>query len=550
MTVPETVQTAVQTFAAYPTTRMTIVFQDSSIAVIEISRKDTYVQGMGNTQVTSVAIMANSELYFDTNVILPNVKISKGVTHIDLNATIKNVVIESSDDIHITGSGDFENVTVSTNKTVDFAAKGSIGNLNMENGTGTVELGNELNVSNVTLPPGKTANEVISNFEGVKDKIEKVDNVDNPAYIPGQVPENPNGHFTAGVSKVEGRYGYVSLNVKNQGSYEVKYLQKDRFVTPPTNPGAIGQQVPKGAVSFKDGDQIIQYYGHELFVYQVDAAGTINDMKELDDHTIAPPRYELVGRSLTVTVPMIPKHLSNYGDSTNLFITTENFAQSFADLTEDKWTKVDGLLSITLRLNGDVKGITKVITDFPSVKFMSYLNRESNPVTEKLLLNELYLLLKFDQPKTRSFYIYDSMHYLACGYYGDFSNMDDRCKEPDFKPFQSDSLSMATYRQELLRNELSITTAIDFKRIIAKVDLQLKDKVVTYIKADKQVTDLFKDDFYQYDEGNQLKPETTQRDIDTARLAVNQVSDEFTEKMYLNWLLDTAGRELSGESGR
>ncbi|REB08540.1 hypothetical protein DVB69_05220 [Sporosarcina sp. BI001-red] len=169
--VPETVQTAVQTFAEYPTTRMTIVFQDSSIAVIEIRRKDTYVQGIGNTQVTSVAIMANSELYFDTNVILPNVKISKGVTYIDLNATIKNVVIESNNDIQITGSGDFENVTVSTNKTVDFSAKGSIGNLNMENGTGTVELGNELNVSNVTLPPGKMANEVISNFEEVKEKI-------------------------------------------------------------------------------------------------------------------------------------------------------------------------------------------------------------------------------------------------------------------------------------------------------------------------------------------------------------------------------------------
>ncbi|WP_147300754.1 hypothetical protein [Sporosarcina sp. BI001-red] len=330
----------------------------------------------------------------------------------------------------------------------------------------------------------------------------------------------------------------------------MKYLQKDRFESRPTNSGAIGQPVPKEAIGFNDGDQIIQYYGHELFIYQVDAAGTIIDLKKLDDHTIERPRYEVNGRLLTITVPMIPKHLSNYGDSTNLFIATENFAQSFTDLTEDKWTKVDGFLSIALPLNGEAKGITKVITDFPSFKFMTYLNRESNPVTEGLLLNELYVLLKFDHQKTRSFYVNDSMHYLACGYYGDLSNIEDRCKEPGYKPFQDDSLSMATYREELLKNELSVTTAEEYKRIIAKVDLQLKDKVAIYVKADKQVTGLFKDDFYQYDEGNQLKPETTQQDIDTARLAVNQVSDEFTEKMYLNWLLDTAGIELSGESGR
>ena len=118
-----------------PATSVTITFKDSTVVTMEIKKRDMlfYFRSEGKTEVTQLSIFANAEIFADPDVVLPKLSIFQGVTSIELNATIANVVIESNDDIAVSGSGNFENVEINTNKSVTLKTTGHIKNINVKN---------------------------------------------------------------------------------------------------------------------------------------------------------------------------------------------------------------------------------------------------------------------------------------------------------------------------------------------------------------------------------------------------------------------------------
>ena len=172
--------------AENPKTKITIIFKDSTMATIEIAKNDVYFEATGTTSVTSISLQANANITADPDVIIPKVDIKKGVTLVELNVTIKDIIIESNDDIKLTGKGNIENVVINTDKNVTLDTKGKIENLESKSETSKVTVGKEASITNIQVPEGKSAKDVVENFDQAKDQIEKVDGTTNPDYTPSQ----------------------------------------------------------------------------------------------------------------------------------------------------------------------------------------------------------------------------------------------------------------------------------------------------------------------------------------------------------------------------
>lgn len=504
-------------------TRMKVVFKDSTVAYIEIGKKNMYFAGIGSTKVTSMTVTANADIAFNKNVIVPTINISKGVTRIDLNATIASVVIESDDNIQITGSGDFESVTITTDKTVDFATVGTIGSLNTESLTGNIQLNEKLAVSNIKLPYDKTANEVISNFEIVKDKIKQVNGEQNPDYDPGKIPEFPDGHFAAGLLEVKDRYGYAELNIKNQGAHRVMYELVERRTQKKI--AGIGQQVPATAIEYKHGDQFIFYIGYEVHVYLVDSNNKIIEGKNLGNSFVIFPRYEVQGSKLIVSAAF--KLQDQPTQIPSLYIVSENFSQLFDNLSQEKWSTRDGVNTITLQMEQSVDEKYIGGSHFPGGGFLMV---EGYPRTDKIMLNHLYFAYKLPiNEQNRSMALNWTLRDITCGAFTD-QEFDKRCTDHTITLYETNSISMKAYEQEFLANEQNLTLVKNAKQIIESVNERLKEKIQSYKVAEQLVNQLYKVDYHDSPYEDWLREGVTIEEIDKARVAVNALSDEFTEK--------------------
>ena len=89
--------------------------------------------------------------------------------------------------------------------------------------------------------------------------------------------------FDAGITKVEGRFGYVKLNLFNQGNYKVKYLVVDYSESHKYQDLKAGDAVPENAIEYKSGDEFILWTSSEVFAYQVDSNGKIIEPVDINE---------------------------------------------------------------------------------------------------------------------------------------------------------------------------------------------------------------------------------------------------------------------------
>ena len=268
--------------AESPKTRVTIIFNDSTMAVIEIAKKDVYFSATGSTKVTELSLFANANITANPNVIIPKVSMYRGVTQVELNASIKEVIIDSNDELNLSGSGNFENVTVNTDKKVTLSTIGFIKNLDMHNEQSTVSIGDNAVIGDIALPEGKTVEDIVENFKQAKDKIDKIAGEQNPEFNEDLREKENEKHFAAGILQVHDRFGYVKLNVMNQGDSKVKYLLVDRnedFLSLPK----VGDKAPSEAIDYREDEEFILWFNHEIFVYQVDDNNEIIEVIDVNE---------------------------------------------------------------------------------------------------------------------------------------------------------------------------------------------------------------------------------------------------------------------------
>jgi hypothetical protein len=517
-------------------TKVKIIFKDSTMATIEISKKDVYVASYGRTTVTSISLRANAEIFADEDVIIPKVEIKDGATQVELNVTIKDIIIESNDDIRITGKGNVENVVVNTDKKVTLDTRGEIKNLETKKENSKLVIGENAKIGNIELPQGKTAQDIVENFEQIKEKIEKIDGNSNPSYgTPANTNSSPSTNnppsssedfFDAGI--LEGsKFGYVKLNIKNAGNYKVKYVvvpreEKDHLPK-------VGDILTNG-IEYKKNDEFILWAGHEVFVYLVDNHNKIIDMIDANETWHARP-FDFTAdenkKEITMKTTVKVENMSPVNDSLEyLYLFNDGVKVKMTDFGNLKWEYVDGIPTAKISYSG-----TEFTTTQPNRIFCSLGIGNHRWGGSQSIVDNLSGSYNDDADKSLMAFIIKS-----------FSNEDDEVfrfvlpyleDKDNNVDVKFDSLSLETYKEEIQKKQEA--TFADLQNIIKQVNENLKDQVEKFEAANEAVSNLFKENRYEYGYGdkNALKEGITMDQVKQAEALVKEVSDRFKEKEHL-----------------
>jgi len=514
-------------------TRIKIVFKDSTVAVIEIGKDDTYFSATGSTKVEYVSLFANANITADPDIILPRVDIHQGVTKIELNATIQNVSIESNDDIEVSGSGKFDNVTVNTDKKVTLSTTGMIGNLEVKNESSILNIGVEAKIENIKLPAGKQAVDIVENLEDVKEHIKKINGDANSDYIPPTPGQETGDYFAAGLNSIENRFGYVTLNVKNTGNYKVKYVL-DRYDNIQQFNLPKGSEIPKEAIDYVPKREFILHDDQQVIVYLVDDKNSIIDKKFIDNFHAFPYKFTLNEENNTITITTT----NSYSERTNsyidyLYLYSLTGKYIVKDFSTSSWKTVDGLPTVTLKptlnLSDDEHIMIYLFSESASVQSSLNFSPVDNTKLELHVLKEMLLddYLKNHRVYERTLNKLSKERIMKYDENGNYTHSEDKF----IFGYETNSVSMKAYQAAIATSTLS--TIDDLKAIIQSVDASLNYKVSTYTQANALVEALFKENRYDYEWQDRLADNTTEQQINAAMDAVNNLSDEFTEKSRL-----------------
>jgi len=554
--------------AENPKTKITIIFKDSTMATIEIAQDDVYFSATGTTKVTSISLHANANITADPDVIIPKVDIKKGVTLVELNVTIKEVIIESNDDIKVTGKGNVENVVINTDKNVTLDTKGTIKNLESKNDKSQVTVGDQAKITNIKVPEGKEAGDVIENFNDVKGQIEKVGGTANPDYTPSTPStgggsssggtsnsgggsgdtSNPGDYFDAGILEVENRFGYVQLNVFNQGAYKVKYVIVDRDDLHEFSSSKVGETVPANAIEYHEGDEFILWNSSEIFIYQVDDEDKIVDIVDTNEtwHTF-PVHYEIDKEKGKLKIQTIvnPSGKTQAELLENVYLFGSNKAYKL-DLSKGNWTETDGIPTIELNPENDMNldAYYRLYIEGYNFSALTSLNY-SQQIAEEEQEKADVIMIKYAAQEMQDDH--------TLGWFLDYAAYETKTDENGHTTRDSivekDSVSANKYRMKIKEQQESLVSHEAIKTLVEAVNAELKAKVDVLKIAQEAVSNLYREDRYDYEYNDRLKPGLTQNEIDTAIQAVENVSSEFKEKEQLLFEAMEAQFQLTAGSG-
>lgn len=550
--------------AENPVTRIKITFKDSTVAVIEIAKKDIYFSASGSTKVTSISLFANADIFADEDVIIPKVDIKQGVTRIELNATIQDVVIDSNDDIQVSGKGNFSNVIVNTDKKVTLATTGAIQNLDMKNEKATLNVGDNAKITNISVPAGQDVSKVIDNYDAVKNNIEQVGSEKNPDITPVTPPPSSGGgstgpvtppdetpdpepdpdeetgdYFAAGMLKVEDRYGYIKLNIKNPSKNGKVYYQQLKWDghAPAAKEGDV---IPANAVEYKTGDELINWFDSDMVVYQANADGEITDVVDVEERWYGSLFEKTYNENNTVTFKLLVdpagrtvEEVMNY-----VYIYQENHVGKWVDFSGSTWGSDDGIPTLTLDATGLVKEADEYLlfstTNNGSTNFSgnAYFN-------EALKIKVAHDLANDNASALRGYEFHQALQYIA---FEEVGYTDANGHPYTMREFtgESDSVSIAAYKEQFIQNGDSLQTSQAIIEMVESVDTELKPKVEAYKAAREAVNALYKEDRYDYPREEWLLEEITLEDIEAAAAKVAEMDEAFTEKRGLTYEVEEA----------
>nr|WP_106783648.1 choice-of-anchor I family protein [Lysinibacillus timonensis] len=105
---------------------------------------------------------------------LPELKISAEVTNIEVNANVAKVTVNVTLKIEITGKGTLDQVTIEKAEEIALLVAGIVKELVVANQTTKVDVGVNVQIEQLVVPEGKKVDEVIKNFNQVRNNIKEV----------------------------------------------------------------------------------------------------------------------------------------------------------------------------------------------------------------------------------------------------------------------------------------------------------------------------------------------------------------------------------------
>lgn len=499
-----------------PMTRITIVFKDSTTAVIEIAKKDLNFSATGSTKITELILNANASIFTNENVIIPKVSIRNGVTHVELNATIADVIIDSNTEVTVSGSGNFENVVVNTDKNINIDTTGTIQNLDTRNEKSKVSIGKEVKVETVLVPENTNVQDIITNYDEIKDQIGEI--TDKVEY------------FSAGILHIDNRFGYIKLNIKNQGKHEVKYQLVKRHTG--YTPAKVGDTVPSDAKEYIKDDEFILWHMYDLYVYQVDASGAVVDVVNTNtvwhyplEWVVTPDNFLQV----TTTIDVGERTVADVMQAAYLYNGKQ--VEKITDFANAEWNTKDGLKGFNLKLDKAVNQEEPLLLLFHTNEFSTESYGNHSSMSDDFSIYVVHDLAKDTNP-TISWHFGHLLDRLTEEYYEkEVSTGGTHLERKSI--VEMDSVSIAAYKEELIKNTDNLLTKESIAQMVKEVNVKLEITIEPYKNARTLVENLFKEDYHLLADKDRLRDGVTQNDIDAAEAAVSSMESIFTERAYL-----------------
>lgn len=294
-------------------TKLTLKFNNSKFINLEIYKQDTEITATGSTSFTYVQFASNTSFYADPDIILPKIKIIDGVAKVELNATVLEMDIETTENLEINGSGNFENINVHSAGKVNLNLTGNIEKLEIQNEHAKVSINEKAFVGDVIVPEGANVDDIIDQGD------EQV----------GPLPE-PDKYYAVGLLKAEPRSSKATLNLKNVGPYTVKYVQTRERKDLPT----VGEKAPSEAVVY-GGEVIDLWRAHYVVVFLVDSNNRI--IKRDDLETEVNIKIDFEGNQMVINL-FAKDPSENVADTMDYFAYYRN--REFLILEEDDLSKL------------------------------------------------------------------------------------------------------------------------------------------------------------------------------------------------------------------
>ena len=181
---------------AAETKKVKITFSNSTLKVVEVSKDDVDFESTGTTTLLEVTLSSNASITADRTVEIPKITLQMGAKEVEINATVKELTIDSSEAITLTGNATLENVKIEQDVKVNLNTTGEIKQIESTNKDAKITVKEGTKVGNVVVPEGSKADEIIQNYDAVKGDIGQIGGTKNPDAKPVTPPTTGNSGNT------------------------------------------------------------------------------------------------------------------------------------------------------------------------------------------------------------------------------------------------------------------------------------------------------------------------------------------------------------------
>ncbi len=153
------------------TNQSEIIFANSSLQDVEISKKDSAIELKDNTSLAKMAVSSNATIQAPDQAAIPEVNVKDGAEQVELNAAVTDLSIDSRNNVTLTGETMIDHVRVTNGQQVSIDIKGTIKDFITSKIETMLNFGFDTKVDAIEIPENTRIEDIVKNFNDIKGNI-------------------------------------------------------------------------------------------------------------------------------------------------------------------------------------------------------------------------------------------------------------------------------------------------------------------------------------------------------------------------------------------
>jgi hypothetical protein len=138
----------------------TVVFENSNLSSVEVNKQDVHVVGQGTTSVQNINVTTNATIQIAKTAQIQQVTVQNGASQVELQGTVQQLVVNSTQPTTISGNTTINQVTVAGSGTTSLNTTGTVSQLTVTDPNAKVTIAPTSTVSTVSLATGVSASNI------------------------------------------------------------------------------------------------------------------------------------------------------------------------------------------------------------------------------------------------------------------------------------------------------------------------------------------------------------------------------------------------------